>query len=118
MVTTKIVSFHFSSFKNTFPPLPFRRGLKRRWDVSTKSLVYGGKEADIGITLKDTLTVTNTGKPRTFTVALADEERCNSDMRFEIVIKPREFKLEKVSRSKKLFFILIFYFYLPTSNFL
>lgn len=58
--------------------------------------MYGGKEATIGVALKDTLTVTNTGKPRTFTVTLADEARCNSDMRFEIVIKPREFKLEKV----------------------
>lgn len=59
--------------------------------------MFGGKEASIGIALKDTLTVVNTGKPRTFAIGLLDETRCNSDMKFKIVIKPREFHLEKVS---------------------
>lgn len=43
------------------------------------------------------MTVTNNGKPRTFTVALYNEERCDSDMRFKVRINPKEFKLEKVS---------------------
>ena len=59
--------------------------------------MFGGKEAEIGIALKDTMTVTNTGKPRTFSVGLIDEARCNSDMKFKVVIKPKEFHLEKVS---------------------
>lgn len=58
--------------------------------------MFGGKEADIGIALKDTLTVTNTGKVRNFSISLFEEDRCNSDMRFKIVIKPREFRLERV----------------------
>lgn len=64
--------------------------------MSTESITFGGKEADIGIALKETLTVTNSGKSRTFTIALADEARCESDLRFDIVIKPKEFKLDKV----------------------
>lgn len=64
--------------------------------MSTKNIMFGGKEADIGIALKDTLTVTNYGETRDFKIALDDEDRCNSDMRFNIVIKPKEFTLNEV----------------------
>lgn len=64
--------------------------------MSTKNIIFGGKEADIGIALKDTFIVTNRGEPRNFSVALNDESRCNSDMRFKVVIKPKKFLLEKV----------------------
>ena len=68
--------------------------------MSTKNIMFGGKEADIGIALKDALTVTNNGKPRTFAVGLLEEDRCESDMRFKIRMSPREFHLEKVSQSQ------------------
>lgn len=64
--------------------------------MSTKNIMFGGKEADIGIALNDTLTVTNHGKSCMFSVALLDESRCNSDMKFKVEIKPKEFYLEKV----------------------
>lgn len=64
--------------------------------MDTKNIMFGGKEADIGIALKDTLTVSNDGKARTYTLGLIDEDRCNSDMKFKVVIKPKEFQLEKV----------------------
>lgn len=64
--------------------------------MDTKSIMFGGKEADIGIALKDTMTVTNTGKARTYSIGLISESRCDSDKRFSITIKPREFRLEKV----------------------
>lgn len=67
--------------------------------MSTKNLTFSGKEADIGITFKDTVVVTNTGNVRNFTVALYDEARCNSDKRSKTTINPKEFKLEKVLRN-------------------
>ena len=76
--------------------------------MSTKNIMFGGKEASIGIALKDTLTVTNTGKPRTFSVGLFDEARCNSDMKFKITINPKEFYLEKVSRPLCFYFLFIY----------
>lgn len=78
-----------------------------KWNVSTKNIMFGGKEADIGIALKDTLTVTNRGEARTFSVALHDESRCNSDMKFKVVIKPKEFILEKVCISFHITIIII-----------
>ena len=64
--------------------------------MDKKNIMFGGKEADIGIALKDTLTITNEGKPRTYTIGLIEESRCDSDMKFKVVIKPKEFQLEKV----------------------
>lgn len=58
--------------------------------------MFGGKEAEIGIALKDTLTVENHGKSRSFKIGLFDEDRCGADMKFKVVIKPKEFQLDKV----------------------
>lgn len=64
--------------------------------MSTKNIMFGGKEADIGIALRDTVTITNNGKVRTYSIGPIDESSCSSDLRFSIKIKPREFRLEKV----------------------
>lgn len=80
-----------------------------KWSVSTKNIMFGGKEADIGIALKDTLTVTNRGEARTFSVALHGEPRCNSDIKFKVVIKPKEFILEKVCIPFRVVIIIIFF---------
>ena len=69
---------------------------RKKWAVSTKNIMFGGKDADIGIALKDTLTIENHGSPREFSLELLDKERCDSNLRYKIVIKPQKFQLEKV----------------------
>lgn len=81
--------------------------------MSTKNIMFGGKEADIGIALKDTLTVTNYGETRDFKIALNNEPRCNSDMRFKVVIKPKEFTLNKV-----LLLLIAFFLHISFSLFI
>ena len=69
---------------------------RKKWAVSTKNIMFGGKDADIGIALKDSLSIENYGPSREFSIKLLDDENRSPDLRYKIVIKQEKFQLEKV----------------------
>ena len=74
----------------------------RGWKVSTKNLEFEGKNAEIGIALKDSFDVENhSGKSMSFTLSV-DEYK--ESMKYKIMMKPDKFKLDKVKQYKQYIF--------------
>ena len=66
----------------------------KQWDVSTTSVTFGGKEAYIGIPLKESIVIKNRKKNSfTFTLKVSNDR---VDPKYRIKIVPDKFKLEKV----------------------